>query len=291
MGVDVVFGANGPVGSAVARTLLAKGRTVRCVSRRGRGPEGAELVAGDAREAKRYCEDADVVYCCVGTLYPDWLAFWPPVVDGLAELGDRLVFADNLYGYGPQDEALAEDTPPNPVGRKPTMRAGHWRQLLSAGAALVRGSDFYGPGVRNAMLGDRVFPRALAGKAAQLVGDIDQPHAYTYVPDFARAMITIAEADGTRGQAWHVPNAPAQTTRAIVTKIFELAGRKPAFQVMPDWLVTALAWFSPLFREFKEMRFQWDRPYLVDHGKFATRFWSDATPLDEGLAATLDSFR
>ena len=147
MAMDVVFGANGPVGREVVRLLLERGRSVRAVTRRGTGPAGAELVVGDAREAQRYCDGAEVVYCCVGTGYPDWMEFWPPVVEGLAAVGERLVFADNLYGYGPAHEPLHEDMPVNPVGRKPAMRAEHWRRLLGAGAALVRASDFYGPGV------------------------------------------------------------------------------------------------------------------------------------------------
>jgi len=34
------------------------------------------------------------------------------------------------------------------------------------------------------------------------------------------------------------------------------------------------------------MRFQWDRPYIVDSSKFCARFWCDPTSFDEGLAAT-----
>jgi hypothetical protein len=39
-----------------------------------------------------------------------------------------------------------------------------------------------------------------------------------------------------------------------------------------------------------EMRFQWDRPYQVDAGKFAQRFWSDATPFEVGIVETAASF-
>jgi hypothetical protein len=39
------------------------------------------------------------------------------------------------------------------------------------------------------------------------------------------------------------------------------------------------------------MRFQWDRPYHVDAAKFASAFWSDATPFETGVRDTALAFR
>ena len=36
----------------------------------------------------------------------------------------------------------------------------------------------------------------------------------------------------------------------------------------------------------KEMLYQWERPFHVDSSKFCDRFWSDATPFEDGVAAT-----
>ncbi len=47
------------------------------------------------------------------------------------------------------------------------------------------------------------------------------------------------------------------------------------------------AWLSPTIRELVELDFQWDRPYLVSHAKFAARFGARPTTLDDGLRATL----
>jgi len=49
--------------------------------------------------------------------------------------------------------------------------------------------------------------------------------------------------------------------------------------------------FKPEVRELNEMRFQWDRPYGVDASTFSHRFWSDATPFEEGLRTTIGSYR
>jgi hypothetical protein len=39
------------------------------------------------------------------------------------------------------------------------------------------------------------------------------------------------------------------------------------------------------------MRFQTDRPYLVDATKFSQRFWADATPFETGLDATIAFYK
>jgi hypothetical protein len=47
--------------------------------------------------------------------------------------------------------------------------------------------------------------------------------------------------------------------------------------------------FVPFLKEMAEMRFQWDRPYLVDASRFSKRFWGDATPFDDGVRATVEA--
>jgi nucleoside-diphosphate-sugar epimerase len=157
--------------------------------------------------------------------------------------------------------------------------------------ALVRASDFYGPRVRNALLGERVFPAALQGRRAQLLGDIDQPHAYTYAPDFARALARLGNDEKAFGQIWHVPNAPARTTREVVEDIYRLAGNEPRISVMPSWLIHGLGLVWPLMRELKEMDFQRDRPYIVEDQRARETFGLTHTEMEEGLAATLDWYR
>lgn len=306
--LHVVFGCNGAVGVDLLARLAARGVRVRGVCRSGvaEAPEGVEVVAGDASDretAPRLAKGAAVVYSTVGIeyQYQRWVEQWPPIIDGLLDAaeaaGARLVFADNLYCYGPQMIPLREDLPMTVYGKKPALRARLARRLFEAHragrvqVAVVRASDFYGPRVLLSGLGERVFPKVLAGKPAQVLGDPDAPHSYTYVPDFARALVSVAEASDAFGEAWHVPSAPARSHRELVGAIAKLAGSAPKLQVLSPKMLRLAALFSSKMRELKEMLFVWDRPYRIDHTKFAERFWSDFTPLDEGLAATLAWYR
>jgi nucleoside-diphosphate-sugar epimerase len=304
---QVVFGCNGPVGVELMGRLAAAGREVIGVCRSGRSeaPAGVRIEAADLRQAeaaRRVAAGASVVYSCVGIPYPDWGAEWPGIVDGLLaaaeSAGARLVFADNLYCYGPQDVPLTEDLPLTHYGRKPALRATLAKTLLGAHqagrvrVALVRASDFYGPRVLNSALGERVFPRLLRGRPAQTLGDPDLQHAFTYVGDLARALVTLGEAgEDDYGRAWHVPNAPAPAQRHAALAIGKAAGQPGRIQPMPRWMLNTLALFVPILRELKEMMYQWDRPFEVDHSRFAARFWDDPTPLEQGLAETVGWYR
>ena len=116
--LHVVFGATGAIGGAVVGELVRAGRSVRAVSRGGQAPEGARGVAADASDpaqAARVAGAASVIYHCASPPYTRWPELFPALTSsilGAAESsGAKLVFADNLYAYGPVDGPLREDLP------------------------------------------------------------------------------------------------------------------------------------------------------------------------------------
>jgi nucleoside-diphosphate-sugar epimerase len=128
--LDVVFGAAGAIGGAVAGGLLRRGCSVRAVSRRGQAPEGAQGVAADASDPAQAADaaaGAAVIYHCASPPYTRWPVLFPALtrsILGAAESsGAKLVFADNLYAYGPVDGPLREDLPASARGRKGRIRA------------------------------------------------------------------------------------------------------------------------------------------------------------------------
>ncbi|MDX2378937.1 MAG: NAD-dependent epimerase/dehydratase family protein [Acidimicrobiia bacterium] len=302
--VSVVLGA-GPVGRALTERLVEVGRAVRVVTRSGNAnvAKEVEVVAGDVADpsaARRACAGASVVYSCVGLDYAGWPAKWPPMMEGMLagaeSAGARFVFMDNCYMYGPVDVAMTEDLPLTDYGKKPATRSKltqMWQEAHAAGrveAASVRASDFYGPGVSASALGDTSIGRMAKGKSAQVFGDPDLPHSFTYVPDIARGLISVADADDAFGQAWNVPNASDRTLRDILTLVAADLGRELKIQAMPKWMLSGVGVFNTNVRELKEMLYQWERPFHVDSSKFAERFWSDATSFEVGIAATVPTY-
>lgn len=88
-----------------------------------------------------------------------------------------------------------------------------------------------------------------------------------------------------------MPPTTARPLRELLTLAAELTGVPPRILVLPDWFAPILGLMQPDVRELAEMRFQRDRPYLVDASKFASRFWSDAAPFETGLRATIEYYR
>jgi nucleoside-diphosphate-sugar epimerase len=300
--LHVIFGA-GPVGRAVMSELVANGKRVRIISRSGKidAPAGVEVVAGDATDpaaTRALCAGASVVYNCTNAAYTAWPEQFPPlqagVMEGAAAAGAKLVVMENLYMYGPTaGRPLTEDLPYAATTRKGRTRARMAEELLTAHAngkvrvAIGRASDFFGPNVRDSAVGERVFASALAGKTAQIIGNPDLPHTYSYVPDIGKGLVLLGERDQALGQAWHLPSAPAVSTRAFIELVYKAAGYAPRLQVLPSLVVRGLGLVMPLMRELAEMLYEFEEPQVVDHSRFARAFGDHATPLSEAIPATV----
>ncbi len=301
--LHVVFGASGGAGKAIVRELVAQGLPVRAVNRSGAAdvPEGVVCVAADATDLasmKAACQGASVIYHAVNVPYPQWQEVLPPAMDNFIATAEaenaRLVYVDNLYMYGKVDGPMRESTPVNPCSRKGQLRADLAATLLGAHdkgrvqAVIARGSDFYGPGVLNAGLGEMVLAPALVGKTANAVGDLDMPHTYTYIDDFARAVVTLATRDEALGKVWHTPNAEALSTRQMLEMIYNEAGQSPNYRSAPGILLTAMGLFNPMIRELKEMVYQFEMPFVVDNSEY-DRVFGDVmpTPQHEAVKQTV----
>ena len=169
-----------------------------------------------------------MIYQTLSPAYPEWTARFPGLQAGVlaaAEAaGARLVSMANAYVYGrPARHPLTEDRATTPTPRRGSC-AGGWRENCSqlitprVEVAIGRASDYFGPrGGAQSNLGDRVFPAALAGKTATVLGDRDQPHTYTYIPDIGEGLAVLGEHSAAPGEVWHLPNDPhTRTTRQIV---------------------------------------------------------------------------
>jgi nucleoside-diphosphate-sugar epimerase len=123
------------------------------------------------------------------------------------------------------------------------------------------------------------------------IGSADLPHDFAYVPDCGRAVISLLDApDDAFGRAWHVPCAPTLTMREILAIGAKAIGARPRVRSLPLWALGPIGLFVPALAEFREMSFNWDRPYRVDSSAFAKRFWGDATPFEVGAPATARAF-
>lgn len=306
MNKSTVIIGYGPVGRATAHALAARGSSLR-VAQRNQPPDlpaEATFVPCDVLDAAAVAtavQGASQVVLAIGFPYDRrvWREAWPKAMaNALAAceaIGARMVFVDNLYMLGPQDAPLREDMPLTRQGAKPAIRAEVTRLWLAASGrvrvAALRVPDFYGPGVGVSHVGDTGFGRLAQGKAALLLVPPDTPHDFAFVPDVARAVVTLLDApDDAYGQVWNMPCAPTLTPREILALGAAALGVRSKVTAIPLWSLPVLGLFSTFMREIADVAFTWDRPYRVDASKFAARFWSDATPFEIGAARAALSF-
>ena len=261
--------------------------------------------AGDAGFAERAARNADVVYQVLNPGYDRWVSDFPSlqagVLAGAVAAGARLVSLDNVYLYGrPDGHPFTEDHPSTPCTRKGRVRARMAADLLAAHHAghvevtIGRASDYFGPGGgAQSPLGDRVMRPALAGGTARVLGDPDQLHTYTFLPDIAEGLAVLGEHPDAPGQVWHLPNdAHTRTTRQILDSAYLLAGHNHArVRAVPAAVLRLVGLVNRPAGELVEMLYEFQEPFIVDSTRITTRLGVRPTSLEEALTATLNSYR
>jgi nucleoside-diphosphate-sugar epimerase len=303
--IHVVTGA-GPVGSTVARQLADSGQPVRLLTRSGSGPEHplVERRRVDVSRPEKLdaaFEGAGVVHHCIHASRYDartWRAELPVaerhVLAAAGRAGAVVVFPESLYSYGPVDGVITEDTPRTASTGKLGVRTALLAQRAASATPTisVAASDFYGPAVRTALAGERLVPTVLAGRTVRVVGSLDQPHSFTYVPDLAAAMIRAAATPELWDSFLHAPTAPPLTQRELVEQVALAAGVPvPRTAVMPAWVLRAVGLVSRDIRGLEETRYMVTRPFVLDSTASQERLGLAPTPLGTGLKETVEWWR
>ncbi len=303
--IHVVTGA-GPVGSTVAQQLAESGQRVRLLTRSGSGPEHplVERLRVDVSRPEQLgpaLEGAVAVHHCIhGSRYDarTWRAELPvaerQVLAAAGEAGAVVVFPESLYSYGPVDGPITEGLPRTATTGKLGVRSEllAQRDASTTPTVSVAASDFYGPLVRNAHAGERLVPTVLAGRTMRVMGSLDQPHSFTYVPDLAAAMIRAAATPDLWDSFLHAPTAPPVTQRELVEQVAAAAGvPAPRMSAVPAWALRALGVVSRETRELAETSYMFTRPFVLDSAASQERLGLAPTPLSTGVKETVDWWR
>jgi nucleoside-diphosphate-sugar epimerase len=304
-GLHVVFGT-GPLGKSTMLELVKHGAQVRMVNRSGTAknlPKGVEVVKGDAYDSTQVAKltkGAESVYQCAQPHYYEWAEKFPPLQDaiiaGVSQSGAKLIVGDNLYMYGdPNGKPLTEDSPINPHTRKGKVRAKMAQTVLDAHqsgkirVAIGRGSDFFGP--EDEVSGGLTYRPILAGKPANVLGNPDVLHTFTYVRDFGTLLATLGMNDKSLGQVWFAPSPAPLTQRDLVTMISKEAGQPFKMRVGTRTIMRVMGLFDKNAREVVEMLYEFEKPFIMDSTKAEKAFGLQATPLDVAICETVAYFR
>lgn len=297
MSGSVVIGA-GATGAETARQLADSGKRVRLITRSGSGPDhpGIERIALDAGRIDELAEalaGATTVFNAAMTAYQTWPETMPPlfasVLAATERAGADYVMLGNHYGYQQTAEPVTERTPMVPHTRKGRVRAELWHRAMDAHndgrlrVTEVRAGQYLGPGAVSAFT-LLVAPRVREGELALVHGNPDAAHSFSYTEDVAAALMAVSSDERAWGRAWHAP-VITTTVRHAATDLAELHGApEPRLEQLTERDLALLSFTDPLWREFAEMGYMSERPFIVDDSDISDTFGLKPSTLREALA-------
>jgi nucleoside-diphosphate-sugar epimerase len=311
MSTFALFGASGSTGGSIAGALEAAGERYRVVGRNGAALEDefgrrplAEIAVwnpDDPASVRAAAGGIDTIFYLVGVQY-DHFELHPQIMratlDGAIAAGvRRIVLLAPVYSYGrPQSATVDESHPRDPETFKGKMRKEQEDLVLAAHAAgrikgtVLRLPDFYGGDLRKSLVGD-IFIGAIKHRPAMVIGPIDRPHQYVYVPDIGPLALGLAREDRAYGRAWNFAGSGTITQREFAAKVFAAAGAgKPKLFVFNAFMLRVVGLFDPTMRELAEMNYLQSDPVLLDDGALRGLLPGlRATSYDNGIAQLLST--
>jgi nucleoside-diphosphate-sugar epimerase len=285
----LVLGASGAFGGQMVVALEAAGWTVRRY-RRG----------SDMRMAAK---GVDLI---VNALNPPGYHNWDKLIPEITAQviaagrasGATVLVPGNVYPFGVEKGPWGPDTPHRPNSRKGKLRAemeASYRKAAETGGPrciLLRGGDFLLPEAPMLLMNRMILSKVKQGKITAM-GAADARHAYAYLPDMARAAVTLVERGNTLPAFADIPFAGHNfTINELAARVEQLTGRPMKVTHFPLWFFTLASPFWELARELREMLYLNRLSHEMDPAPL--RRWLpdyQDTPLDVVILAHLQALK
>lgn len=303
MSLHTILGAGGMIANELVPVLLSNKENIRIVARHPKHQLGLDAIAADLESYEQTLfavKGSSVVYLLVGLDYDSkvWAEKWPKImtntINACKAIGAKLIFFDNVYMYGKVEGYMTEETAFQPCSKKGMIRAAIAQQLLtemasgSIEALIARSADFYGTkSIRTSFANTMIFSNLSKGKKAQWLVNEKVPHAFTYVPDAAKALYLLAKDHTAFGQSWHLPTQSNPLTGEAFVALAAKEMHQPyKLTVLSKFMIRLAGLFVKPIKESYEMLYQNDSDYLFDSTKFEQHFGMHPTSYEAGIAAT-----
>ncbi|TAM38023.1 MAG: epimerase [Burkholderiaceae bacterium] len=310
----LILGARGRFGMASARAFAEAGWRVLA-----HGRVGAPIPAEAARDARirwlaRDLQDtkalaaaaqgASVVIHALNPAYTHkaWAAEALPMLESSIDLtralDATLMLPGNVYNFGAGMPAvLREDTPQAAQTVKGRIRVDMEARLQRCGvrAVVIRAGDFFGAGTGTWF--DQAIVKDIRQGVFTYPGQRDIATAWTYLPDLARAFVTVAArrcelpafdvlhfaGHSVTGQQWLEVLSPLARAQDWVGPDQQIR-----FKRLPWPVIRLGAWLVPTWAALAEMRYLWDTPHALANDRLTALIGAEPhTPLALAAQAAL----
>lgn len=226
-------------------------------------------------DLKAAARGMDVIVNGWNPVYTEWASTVPrltaEVISAAKVSGATVILPGNVYVYGrTAPEALTESTPhhaENPLGKiRVEMEAAY--RASGVETIILRGGDFIDTEASGNWF-DEVIVAKLDKGIVTLPGPADRVHAWAYLPDFARAVVALAEKREVLDTFTDVGFPGYAMTLGEVAATLENATGRPIKQRrFPWWLLVPALPFWKMGRALFEMRYLWSMPHRIDGTQF-----------------------
>lgn len=300
-----LVGATGAIGKSVAAALRAEGTRYRAI---GRSRESLETDFGndplaevsvwdpdDEESIRAALRGATAAAHLVGVPYTNFELhpiLMRKVLDAaVAEGVERLLLIGTLYVFGmPQTKRITEEHPKQPHTFKGKKRKEQEDLVLAAHAegkirtTILRLPDFYGPGVESSLITD-LFKAVRENRRAKLIGPVDLPHEFVFVPDVGPVVAKLLRTPEAFGHAWNLGGAGVTTQRELAEMAF---GGKPKMMAAGKFMLRVIGLFDPFMKELVEMNYLMTDPLIVDDFALQSLLGGiEKTSYEEGVRQSL----
>ena len=302
-----VTGGNGFIGSAVVRTLVERGHTVRCLLRQTSGTERidglpVERVIGDVRDLASMREG---MQGCDGVIHLASISSWSlinsPMVDEVIVQGTRNILAAAQAAGRPRvvyissTSAVAGSKRPS-VHNEESMseiRLGRYRYARAKSEAeelcrreaarglpvmIANPGEVYGPNDTGRVTSGNLIDFATQSPVLTCSGGT----SITYLDDAAAGIVTVLER-GRSGERYILCGENV-TIRQLAELTLELLGRQKKVLSVPNAPLKVMAWIGRTFRV--------PLPFDPEVIPYATVYWfMDSSKARRELGLTFRSAR
>ncbi len=261
-GKVLILGASGRFGKHMAEAFWNAGWQVTAFDRKtNRLPDAAQGM--------------DVIVNGWNPPYPDWArevpGFTKQVIAAAKAADATVILPGNVYVFGPgSGPRLAGDTPhkaTNPLGRIRVDLEAAYREA-GVKTILLRAGDFLDTEASGNWF-DLIIAKNAAKGVTVAPGDPDAPHAWAYLPDFARAAVALAERRNMLDTFEDIPFPGYTLSLRELASLIEISTGKLQRVKRLNWLPILVA--SPFWkmgRSLAEMRYLWSMPHHLDGTRF-----------------------
>lgn len=303
-----LFGAAGVIGQSIATALSAQGQPYRVVGRTEsslRTAFGADPLAeivtwnpDSPASVQAAAAGIETLIYMVGVnywqfeLHPELMR--KTLAGAIAAGVKNIVLIGTVYPYGmPTANPVREDHPRMPHTFKGRMRKAQEDMVMQAhaegriNATVLRLPDFYGPGVDASLLYGAA-QAAVNGGTADMVGPIDRPHEFVFVPDVGPVVAKLTQTSGAFGKIWNLAGAGVTSQRELVSEMERQTGTRLKLRVAGKTMLRLIGLFKPFMREMVEMNYLMTDPLVMDDSALQQLIGPiRKTPYAEGIRQTL----